>query len=176
MSDLQDKLGQIKSKESFLEKIKRYIPGYDGYLNRDNSRELDTILRNKLASLLEENKTKIKNTVSNLSKSGKLFDSADIDKIDKKNENAIAKFHSAARGYSGAFDVVKVKEEKLTLLYENDLSLLADVENINSAFLELETNSASNLDTKESVSKISVALDNILLKFESRENLLREFN
>ena len=87
MSDLQDKLGQIKSKESFLEKIKRFIPGYDGYLNRDNSRELDTILRNKLASLLEENKTKIKNTVSNLSKSGKLFDSADIDKIDKKNES-----------------------------------------------------------------------------------------
>ena len=41
MSDLQNKLGQIKSKESFLEKIKRFIPGYDGYLNRDNSRELD---------------------------------------------------------------------------------------------------------------------------------------
>ena len=63
MSDLQDKLGQIKSKESFLEKIKRFIPGYDGYLNRDNSRELDTILRNKLASLLEENKTKIKRAI-----------------------------------------------------------------------------------------------------------------
>lgn len=176
MSDLQDKLGQIKSRESFPEKIKRFIPGYDGYVNRDNSRELDTILRNKLASLLEQNKTRIKNTVSNLSKGGKLFESADIDKIDKKNENAIAKFYSAARGYSGAFDVVKIKEEKLNLLYEHDSSLLADVETINSAFSELETNSASDMDTKESVSKISTALDNILLKFESRENLLREFN
>ena len=174
MSDLQDKLGQIKSKESFLEKIKRFIPGYDGYVNRDNSRELDTILRNKIASLLEQNKTKIKNTVSNLSKSGKLFESADIDKIDKKNENVIAKFRSAARGYSGAFDVVKIKEEKLNMLYEYDSSLLADVEYINSAFAELETNSASNVDTKESINKISIALDNILLKFDNRENLLRE--
>jgi hypothetical protein len=174
MSDLQDKLGQIKSKESFLEKIKRFIPGYDGYVNRDNSRELDTILRNKLSSLLEQNKTKIKNTVSNLSKDGKLFGSADIDKIDKKNENAIAKFRSAARGYSGAFDVVKIKEDKLNMLYEYDSSLLADVEYINSAFAELETNSASNADTKESINKISEALDNILLKFENRENLLRE--
>jgi len=174
MSDLQDKLGKIKSKESFLEKIKRFIPGYDGYVNRDNSRELDTILRNKLASLLEQNKTKIKNTVSNLSKGGKLFESADIDKIDKKNENVIAKFHSAARGYSGAFDVAKIKEEKLNMLYEFDSSLLTDVESINSSFTELETNSASNVDTKDSINKISTALDNILLKFDNRENLLRE--
>lgn len=174
MSDLQDKLGKIKSKESFLEKIKRFIPGYDGYVNRDNSRELDTILRNKLASFLEQNKTKIKNTVSNLSKGGKLFESADIDKIDKKNENVIAKFRSAARGYSGAFDVAKIKEEKLNMLYEFDSSLLADVESISTAFTELETNSASNVDTKEPIGKISVALDNILLKFDNRENLLRE--
>ena len=68
MSDLQSNLEQIKSRESFLERIKRHIPGYDGYLNRDNSRELDTLLRNQLASGLEQNKTKIKNTVSNLSK------------------------------------------------------------------------------------------------------------
>jgi hypothetical protein len=176
MSDLQNKLGQIKSKESFLEKIKRFIPGYDGYVNRDNSRELDTILRNKLASTLEQNKTKIKNTVSNLSKSGKLFESSDIDKIDKKNENTISKFRSAARGYSGAFDVVKIKEEKLNMLYEYDSSLITDVENICSAFTELETNSASDIDTKESIGKISSALDNILLRFENRENLLREFN
>ena len=88
------------------------------------------------------------------------------------------KKHSFFMGMSSTAggNVVKVKEEKLTMLYEHDSSLLADVENINSAFLELETNSASNLDTKESVSKISAALDNILLKFESRENLLREFN
>ena len=85
MSDLHGKLEQIKSKENFLEKIKRWIPGYDGYVNRDNSRELDTLLRNKLATMLEDNKTKIKNTVSNLSKNKKLFESQDIDKLDKKN-------------------------------------------------------------------------------------------
>lgn len=39
----------IKAGESWLEKIKRYIPGYDGYVNKDNMRELDTLLRNRLA-------------------------------------------------------------------------------------------------------------------------------
>ena len=176
MSDLQSNLEQIKSRESFLERIKRHIPGYDGYLNRDNSRELDTLLRNQLASGLEQNKTKIKNTVSNLSKNGKLFETSDIDKIDKKNENAIAKFRSAARGYSGAFDVVKIKEEKLNMLYEFDSSLLGFVENINVLFAELDNNSAANADVRDSINKISGALDELLKKFDERENLLRSFS
>ena len=112
-NNLQDNLNKIKGNESFLEKIKRIIPGYDGYVNRDNSRELDTLLRNQLALTLEQNRTKIKNTVANFSRNGKLFEASDIDKLDKKNDTVIAKFRSAARGYSGAFDVVKVKEEKL---------------------------------------------------------------
>jgi hypothetical protein len=176
MSDLHGKLEQIKSKENFLEKIKRWIPGYDGYVNRDNSRELDTILRNQLATKLEDNKTKIKNTVSNLSKNKKLFESQDIDKLDKKNENVIAKLKSAARGYSGAFDVVKIKEEKLTQIYEYDALMIGDVEALDGLFSELENNSAANTDIKETTGKISSMLDDMLRKFDARETLLREFS
>jgi len=176
MSDLQSKLDTVKSRESFLERIKRHIPGYDGYLNRDNSRELDTLLRNQLAVGMEQNKTMIKNTVSNLSRNGKLFETADLEKLDKKNENAIAKFRSAARGYSGAFDVVKIKEDKLNMLYEFDSSLLGYIENIKALFSELEKNSNENTDVKDSVSKLSGALDELLKKFDERETLLRSFS
>lgn len=170
--DLQSKLNQVKGNESFLEKIKRFIPGYDGYVNRDNSRELDTILRNQLAVQLDTNKQKISNTVSNLSANGKLFEVSNIDRIDKKNETAIAKFKSAARGYSGAFDVVKVKEDKLTMLYQFDESLLSSVMTINSLFAEMETLSSANGDLKEVIAKISAALDELILKFNERENIL----
>ena len=174
MSDLTGKLEQIKSKESFLEKMKRWIPGYDGYVNRDNAREIDTLLRNKLALLMEQNKIKIKNVTLNLSKSGKLFESQDMDKLDKKNENCIAKFKSSARGYSGAFDVVKIKEEQLNMIYDYDNALMTDVEYIGSLFEKLEADSNENVDVKESVSNVSVALDNLLQKFDARENLLRQ--
>src|SRR6266511_3477372 len=120
MADLNTNLQQVKDKESFLERIARIIPGYDGYVNRDNSRELDTLVRNTLAQHLDANKMRLKNTVSNLNSNGKLFEAGGLDKIDKKLENAIAKFKSAARGYSGAFDVVKIKEEKLNQLYAID--------------------------------------------------------
>lgn len=176
MSDLQSKLDTVKSRESFLERIKRHIPGYDGYLNRDNSRELDTLVRNQLALGMEQNKTKIKNAVSSLSRNGKLFETADLEKLDKKNENAIAKFRSAARGYSGAFDVVKIKEDKLNMLYDFDSALLGYVESIGAFFSELEKNSSDNIEVKDTVSKISSALDELLKKFDERETLLRSFS
>jgi hypothetical protein len=173
MSDLKSKLDFIKSKESFFEKIKRIIPGYDGYANRDNSRELDTLLRNQLAMKLEHNRVRIKNTISNFSKNNRLFQATDIDKIEKKNDTAIAKFRSAARGYSGAFDVVKIKDEQLERIYEFDASLLTGVEEIGVLFDNLESISEQNLDTKDAEAKVSKALTDLILKFDEREVILR---
>jgi hypothetical protein len=173
MTDLNSQLEQVKSKESFLEKIARIIPGYDGYVNRDNSRELDTLVRGTLAQHLDANKTKLKNTVSNLNEKGKLLEAGGLDKVDKKLENAIGKFKSAARGYSGAFDVVKIKEEKLNQLYAFDENLFDEVNEISTLFNQLEENSKSNIDIKPVQSQLSDKLDSLLKQFDERESLLR---
>ena len=173
MADLNSKLQQVKSGESFLEKIKRIIPGYDGYVNRDNSRELDLQLRNTLAKELDNNKSKLKNTVLNLSKLGKLFETEGIDRLEKKLEASSAKFRSAARGYSGAFDVTKIKEEKLNQIYEFDSAMLDEVNEIGNLCTELENNSSANTDIKETQNKLSMKLDELLKQFNDRENILR---
>ena len=172
MSDLNSQLGQVKSKENFLEKIVRFIPGYDGYVNRDNSRELDTLVRNTLAVRLDSNHMRLKNTILNLSQRGKLFETDGIDKLDKKLQTAVNKFRSAARGYSGAFDVVKVKEDKLNQLYQFDAGLLEDVESITGACGEMETNSKSGSDIKPAAEKVESALDVLIKKFDDRESIL----
>ncbi len=173
MPDLNSDLQEVKSGESFLEKIARFIPGYDGYVNRDNSRELDTKLRITVASSLDQNKAKVKNVVLNLSKQGKLFETDGIDRIQKKLENVIAKFRSAERGYSGAFDVVKIKEDKLNQIYQFDAALLEKVNEISTAFTELENNSNANADIGQAQQKVSTLLDGIITQFTDRENLLR---
>ena len=173
MSDLQSKLEQVKAGETFLEKIKRYIPGYDGYVNRDNTRELDTQLRAKLADKLEENKTKLKNIILQLSEDGKLLETSGLDKLEKKNENAIAQFKSAARGYSGLFDVTKISESQLNQLYEFDYNMFSYVENLNNSFSDLEAKVKAKEDVGSFVSQLSQTLDDLLKKFDDRENILR---
>lgn len=174
MSDLQSKLEQVKAGETWLEKIKRYIPGYDGYVNRDNSRELDTQLRSKLADGLEENKTKLKNIILQLSEDGKLMETSGLDKLEKKNENAIARFKSAARGYSGLFDVTKINESKLNQLYEFDYNMFSYVENLNNSFSDLESKAKAKEDLKNYIHQLSQTLDDLLKKFDERENILRD--
>jgi hypothetical protein len=172
MADLNSQLNQVKSKENFLEKIARIIPGYNGYVNRDNSRELDTMLRNTLASKLDTNHTKLKNAILAMNQKGRLFETDGIDKLDKRLQHAVNKFRSQARGYSGAFDVVKVKDDKLNQLYEFDAGLLDDVDTIGGACAELETNANANADVKPSLDKIGSLLDEILKQFEQRETIL----
>jgi hypothetical protein len=172
MSNLGSQLDAVKSKENFLEKITRIIPGYDGYVNRDNSRELDTILRNTLATRLDTNHIKLKNVTLNLSQRGKLFESDGIDKLDKKLQLCVAKFKSAARGYSGAFDVVKVKEDKLNQLYQFDANLLNNVDVITAACTDMDNNSKANVDIKADMDKAGSLMDELVKQFEERENIL----
>ncbi len=172
MADLNDNLRKVQANESFLEKIKRFIPGYSGYVNRDNAREIDIMLRNEIASHLEGNKKFISNAVTALSLSGKLFAMPDLTALDKKNETVIAKLRSAARGYTGAFDVSKVKEEKLNMLYNFDLSLVESVDNICKSFNELESLADSGEDIKDFVKNLSKALDALIEKFSERERLI----
>lgn len=173
MADLNSKLEQVKSKESFLERIKRYIPGYDGYVNRDNSREIDLQLRNTLAKELDSNKTKLKNAVLNLSKRGKLFETDGIDRLEKKLEASSAKFRTAGRGYSGAFDVTKIKEDKLNQVYQFDSGMLERVTEIGATCSEIEANSAANTDVASAIEKLGAQLDDLLKQFDARENILR---
>ncbi|KXK54257.1 MAG: hypothetical protein UZ05_CHB002000909 [Chlorobi bacterium OLB5] len=172
MADLNQQLDAVKSKENFLEKITRIIPGYDGYVNRDNSRELDTILRNTLAARLDANQVKLKNVVLNLSQRGKLFESDSIDKLDKKLQLCVGKFKAAARGYSGAFDVVKVKEDKLNQLYQFDASLLNNVDVISESCTALENSSKANTEIKAETEKTSTLLDELVKMFDEREKIL----
>ncbi|RPI18173.1 MAG: hypothetical protein EHM58_06510 [Ignavibacteriae bacterium] len=173
MADLNSKLQQVKEGESFLEKMARIIPGYNGYVDRDNSREIDTILRNELARKLDENKVRTKNVVLNLSKHGKLFETDGVDKLEKKIDNATAKLRSASRGYSGAFDVSKVKEDKLNQLYSFDAMLFDTINEISATFELMENNSAANTDINETQQKAGKQLDDMLHKFDERENFLR---
>ena len=172
MSDLNSQLDAVKSKENFLEKVARFIPGYNGYVNRDNSRELDTLVRNTLAKNLDTNHVKLKNTVLNLSQKGKLFESDGIDKLDKKLQQSVNKFRSAARGYSGMFDVVKVKDDKLNQLYQFDANLFNNVESISAACTEMENNSKAGVDITPGVEKVSAVLDELIKQFDSREAIL----
>ena len=85
---------------------------------------------------------------------------------------AVNKFRSAAHGYSGAFDVVKVKDDKLNMIYQFDANMLDEVQTISNSCSEMENNSKAGTDVKPVVDNINAMLDSLIKQFGERENIL----
>jgi hypothetical protein len=71
------------------------------------------------------------------------------------------------------FDVVKIKEDKLNMLYQFDSALIDFVNEILKNLAQMDNESAANTDIKSTQQTADSLLQNMLLKFDERESLLK---
>ena len=111
-----------------LTKLVALIPGFSGYVKRQNRRAADKLVRETVANRFEELWKRISNVQSDLVAAGKLEYVDDLEKAAIQVRTFIDKIRTAARGYAGVFDAVKINEKELEQLYTFDLAFfdLAD--------------------------------------------------
>ena len=121
---MSDALERVKGERGLMEKITSYFPGYNGYKEKELRRETDKLVREFSVQKLKEAKTSLNEAIREVSDSGNVdaFQYANramavLDRVTNKVEHA-------DYGYSGFFDAVKVKEDKLDKLIEFDYTLL----------------------------------------------------
>lgn len=121
MADLFEK---ISGSRNIIEKIVHFIPGFKGYMDRNARRDADKMLRETVSIKVEQQWSRL----SEIQK--QLIGAGEIDKVDDVEAAAIKlrtltdRIRTAAYGYAGFFDAVKVGEAELTKLYEFDAGLL----------------------------------------------------
>ena len=138
---MNDILNKVAGESDFIKKILSKLPGFRGYIEREDRRNADKLLRESVATRYEE----IWQRISTLQKSA--ITNGEIDKIDDLESSAlkirqfIDRVKTATYGYAGFFDVIKVETEELTAVYQYDLQLLdlgeelmRAVDNIESSF------------------------------------------
>ena len=138
---MNDILNKVAGESDFIKKILSKLPGFRGYIKREDRRNADKLLRENVAIRYEE----IWQRISTLQKSA--ISNGEIDKIDDLESSAlkirqfIDRVKTATYGYAGFFDVIKVETEELTAVYQYDLQLLdlgeelmRAVDNIESSF------------------------------------------
>ncbi len=121
-----------------LTKLIALVPGFNGYVNRENRRAADKLVREAVANRFEEQWKRISNVQSDLVAAGKLEYVDDLEKAGIQVRTFIDKVRTAARGYSGVFDAVKINEKELEQLYTFDL-----------AFFDLATELGRGIDNVE---------------------------
>ncbi len=111
-----------------FKKLASYIPGFGGYVERQNRRDADKLVRDTIARRFEELIKRASALQTDLVSTGKLESVGEMEKAVTQMRTFMDKINTAARGYSGLFDAVKINEKELEQLYNFDLAFfdLAD--------------------------------------------------
>jgi hypothetical protein len=125
MTDMyQNVSGQVDP----FKKLVSYIPGFSGYVERQNRRDADKLVRETVGRRFTELWKRTSNLQVDMVSAGKIEYVDDMEKAALQLRTFIDKISTASRGYSGLFDAVKINEKELEQLYNFDLTFfeLAD--------------------------------------------------
>jgi hypothetical protein len=130
MSDLLD---QVNSEQDIFRRIAGKIPGFSGYIDRENRRAADKLLREAIADKYEQVWKRVGQVQKDLASGMELEYLDDLESAATTLRTFIDKVRTAAYGEAGFFDAKKIKSDELQRLYEFDLALVDKVDEISTA-------------------------------------------
>ncbi len=126
MSDLTDQIfGKVTGDMDFFKKILSYIPGFKGYMERQNRRDADKVLRDTIFRRFRELEGRVSEQQREFIGQGELSYVDDLEAAAIKLRTFADRVRTAPRGYSSLFEAVKINENELARLYQYDATLLA---------------------------------------------------
>jgi len=130
---MADMIGKITDSRGLLEKIASKIPGFSGYMERETRREADKMVRDTIANRYGEQLSRISDLQVQLVSSGGIEYVDDLQDAATRLQRFVDMVKTAAYGYAGLFDAVKINEAELTKIYQFDTSILDNVSQVAAA-------------------------------------------
>jgi hypothetical protein len=135
MSDLYER---VTSQQDVFKKLVSKVPGFNGYLERENRRSADKLLRESVAAKFQAIWQRISGIERDLVNAGRIGQLDDVEQAEVKIRQFIDRVNTAAYGYAGFFDAIKIKEDTLAQVYQYDLTLVELADQLSSAVDNLE--------------------------------------
>lgn len=132
-SMVSDPLGKITEGTDLIGKVRNFLSGFVGYVDRENRREADKLLRETIAQRYEEQWSRISELQRQLVSEGQLELVDDLEAATIKLRAFVDRVKGASYGYAGFFDAVRIHSDELEKVYEYDVALLEGAQNIANA-------------------------------------------
>lgn len=174
MSEKKDVYAEAKKQMRLSERIVAAIPGFRGYKEKELRRESDKLIRNHLNRKLSKSKDDLKTIFQKLT-DRRYFDVlTDMDRLVAKADRVTEKVNHASYGYSGFFDIVKVKEENLDRMIDFDNKMVEAVDSLASGVDALKTDivKGETKDVKERIQSIAVEIEAFEETFDKRTEVI----
>jgi hypothetical protein len=134
MSDIKDQIFQkITGSMDIFKKIASKIPGFKGYVERQNRRDSDKLIRDTIYRRFRELEGRVSDLQVDFVNRGEIAYTDDLEKAALRLRTFADRVRTAPRGYSSLFEAVKVNEKELAKLYEYDATLLDKSEEVGRA-------------------------------------------
>jgi hypothetical protein len=158
---------------SIFKNVVRIFPGIPSYQEREGLRTQDKIIREQLAARIEKQANHIREIQSKLTNRAILQPLAHLDRQARKIMRLADTIRFASYGYAGLFAGVKVDEQKLAQLYDYDLSLYREIEELAVAVGNLQQRQDNQWKT-DSLDDFQQVINRLEEKLEKRKSIFSQ--
>jgi len=169
MTDIRQK---VEDDRGLLKKIQLVIPGFKGYREREDLRIADRLLREQLADKLGLAIKDIEIARDNLAQNNDIQWLDKVGKLVNDTSAAQSKLRHAEQGYTGVSPDYRIEQSQLYRMYDWDLSLLYNIDNVKGGAEKLK-GAASSSDPEEIEKGLEIAKE-ALIKFDELFSQRRE--
>ncbi|MBI4872737.1 MAG: hypothetical protein HY814_14355 [Candidatus Riflebacteria bacterium] len=166
-------MAEGSNKRGYLEEILVQLPGFKGYLARENRRDSDQACREHLASRLSAAKKAVGDAKRKRLSAGKLEGLEQLDRVGDRLEKLVSRVAHAERGYSGFFDRQQIGPEELDRLKDADLALTDHALVIEQKLSGLAA-AAAGAEMEEAIQAALDAIDRFEQDFDQRKHVMTE--
>ncbi len=149
-------------------KLASYIPGFAGYVERENRRAADKLVRDTVARRFDELWKRLSDLQSELVSAGKIEYVDDLEKAGIQLRTFIDKIRTAPRGYAGVFDAVKINQKELEQLYNFDLAFFELADQIGHGLDNVEASLADEAALPAAIRNITTLSRQAVTTYNSR--------
>jgi hypothetical protein len=168
MSDFRS---QIEGERGKLKELLLQVPGFKGYIEMEDRRTADKLLRETVADRYQEVVDRLSGVQSNLVDQGALEWLDDLETVVVKLRTFIDRIRHATYGYSSFFSAVKVDAAKLDKIYEYDLALLDGISGLEALLGELEE-AGEELQISETIADLKKLAAEIVKRGDQRSEVI----
>lgn len=171
-ADMSDFLDKVTGQQDVFKKLASYIPGFNGYIERQNRRAADKLLRETVADRFEEQWKRASNMQADIV-AANMYDLVDdMEKAAIQLRTFIDKIRTASYGYAGFFDAVKINEEDLGKLYQFDAAFFQAAEAIGRALDIVEASIGDEEGLKAAIRNLVTLAREAVTTMERRSEVI----
>jgi len=156
-----------------LERLARLIPGLGRYQDREGLRETDKCVRLYLVEQLARLLQVVERAQERAVEAQRLDRCTALERVTKPLGTAADRIRTASYGFSGVFDLHKIREVELADLHGYDLRLLEEIPHLRARLQVLADVATAEAGFGEALDAARAAVDGLAHALDEREHIAR---